>query len=125
MNSSTEDENRSREGESEEIQVSKEIDVVVGGDGGGSGSEGGNAKLRLSSSILIHAAGIVIATVAAMASVQGKVDHLMQDRVREETTNSKILKRVTELGAKVDYLTEELRYIRAKTDRIVEKEKAK
>ena len=100
----------------------RNVDIVFGDR---DASENGRytPRLRLSSSILLYVAGVVVAATVAMASVQGKVDHLMETRQSEEATISQILRRVTDLQAKVEYLTEELRYIRAKTDRITEKEK--
>ena len=88
-------------------------------------SDGGSTppgkSIRLPMAILLQLGTIVIAAVIAVVSVQAKVDHVTQDHDREVATNAEILKRVTELDAKVDYLTKEIWYIRAKTDRIIEK----
>ena len=87
-------------------------------------SDGGSSppvKVRLSVAIVMQIITVVIAATVAVVGVQAKVDHIIQDHDRELVTNSEILKRVTELDAKVDYLTREIWYIRAKTDRMTEK----
>lgn len=91
-----------------------ESDVEIGG--------GGRTPLRLPITILIQLAGIIFAAAIAVVSVQAKVDHVTSDHDREVATNAEILKRVTELDAKVDYLTKEIWYIRERTDRQSEKE---
>lgn len=85
------------------------------------GSTPPGRNIRLPMAILLQVGTIVIAAVVAVMSVQAKVDRVATDHDREVATNAEILKRVAELDAKVDYLTREIWYIRAKTDRMVEK----
>ena len=80
----------------------------------------GYGSLRLSTSLLMQLGGLVAAAAVAFATANVKVESLQKIHENEATASVEILRRVSELQAKVDYMAEELRYIRARADKMVD-----
>jgi hypothetical protein len=76
---------------------------------------------RVSTTLLLQLAGLLVAGAVAFATANVKVESLQRAQDNESVASIEILKRVSELQAKVDFMTEELRYIRSRTDRMVER----